>query len=131
MKQLMKKSIFLVSITSLLASCTPLNSGFDCPNQAGVMCKSLDQIDGMVNDGQIRGRTQSTVRGSDHQNLTEFQPYTVTSGFYPGAPLRYGETVQRIWIAPYEDREGNYHQDNYLYTVVKEGHWIGLPEKTK
>lgn len=103
-----------------------MNSSFDCPNRAGVMCKSVDQINGMVDSGQISGRMQSSADSSSSSN-SEFQPYSVTSGFYPGAPLRYGETVQRIWIAPFEDTDKNYHQDSYMYAIIKDGHWIGAP----
>ena len=51
------------------------------------------------------------------------------ASFIPGQPVRYGETVQRIWIAPYEDTEGNYHQDSFMYSVMKGGHWKGNPVK--
>lgn len=117
----------LILLAILLTSCSSMNSSFDCPNCAGVMCKSVDQINGMVDSGQIRGRTQASVENVSP--TTEFQPYSVTSGFYPGAPLRYGETVQRIWIAPFEDTEKNYHQDSYMYAIIKDGHWIGSPVK--
>lgn len=121
--------ILLMVLILQLTACSSMNSSFDCPNSAGVMCKSVDQINGMVDSGQISGRTQTV---SDNVSLqSEFQPYSVTSGFYPGAPLRYGETVQRIWIAPFEDTEKNYHQDSYLYAIIKDGHWIGAPVKVQ
>jgi len=122
------KLVFIIIISISLVSCASLNSSFDCPNCAGVMCKSIDQINGMVDSGQIRGRTQTPCCQASSD--TEFQPYAVTSGFYPGSPLRYGETVQRIWIAPFEDTEKNYHQDSYMYAIIKDGHWIGSPVKT-
>lgn len=124
--------VLLIILAFFLTSCSSMNSSFDCPNCAGVMCKSIDQINGMVDSGQIRGRTQTPNENisSNSSPNTEFQPYSVTSGFYPGAPLRYGETVQRIWIAPFEDTEKNYHQDSYMYAIIKDGHWIGQPVKT-
>ena len=30
----------------------------------------------------------------------------------PGTTCRYGEGVMPLWIAPYEDTDGNYHQAN-------------------
>ena len=121
--------LMLISLVSqLLISCSSMNSNFDCPMSAGVMCKSMDQINGMVDSGLIHGGSQI----SDYRSISdaEFQPYAVASGFYPGAPLRYGETVQRIWIAPFEDTENNYHQDSYMYSIIKNGHWIGYPINT-
>lgn len=118
-------------MTSLLSlsACSTMNSSFDCPNKAGVNCKSLDQINGMVDTGQIRG--QSDIGGSSLDvNSPVFEAFPVTTSYAPGQPLRYGETVQRIWVAPYEDSEGNYHQDNLVYAIVKGGHWIGKPVKS-
>lgn len=104
-----------------------MNSSFDCPNKAGVMCKSVDQINRMVDTGELQGRA---VQSSSITTNNEFQPYSLEAGYYPGAPLRYGETVQRIWLAPYEDSESNYHQDSMMYAIVKKGHWIGSPIRT-
>ncbi len=104
-----------------------MNSSFDCPNKAKGMCNSVDQINTMVDSGQLRGSTQPISECGGK----EFQPYAITSRFYPGAPLRYGETVQRIWVAPFEDTEKNYHQDSFMYAIIKDGHWIGLPVKSQ
>ena len=120
--------ILIIIISETLSACSSLNSDLDCPMRAGVMCKSIDQINDMVDNGQIRGRTRVSSSISSSPN-SEFQPYSVSSGFYPGAPLRYGETVQRIWIAPFEDTQRNYHQDSYMYSIIKDGHWIGEPIK--
>lgn len=81
----------------------------------------------MVDSGQLRGQTTSHLAGLNEQ--TAFSQYPESAGYYPGQPLRYGETVQRIWVTPYEDSEGNYHEDSTLYTIVKKGHWIGNPLK--
>src|SRR5690606_10943155 len=101
--------IFVLINIGLLSACTT-NSSFDCPNKAGVNCRSLDQINHMVDSGQIRGRTQMDVREETKTNLVdgaEFQSFPKAPPFIPGQPIRYGETVQRIWIAPYEDTDGN------------------------
>lgn len=119
--------LFIILSVGLLTACGTMNSSFDCPNKAGVSCKSLDQVNSMVDSGQLRGQTTSHLDGLGNQ--TEFSPYPESAGYYPGQPLRYGETVQRIWVTPYEDSEGNYHEDSTLYTIVRKGHWIGNPLK--
>ena len=50
------------------------------------------------------------------------------SGF-AGKPLRRGESIQQIWIGPYEDTDSNYHEPSYVYAVTKPGSWIGDPVK--
>jgi len=42
-------------------------------------------------------------------------------------PIRSNEKIQQIWIGPYEDTNGNYHEAAYVYAVVKKGRWIGNP----
>jgi conjugal transfer pilus assembly protein TraV len=117
-----------MSIT--LSACSSMNGSFDCPNKAGVNCKSLDQINDMVDSGQIRGRSGFTSKGDIETESAEFAAFPSTAIYHGGAPLRYGETVQRIWVAPYEDTEGNYHQDSLMYSIVKRGYWIGSPLKS-
>jgi len=128
MKRLMIMTWILMEFGGLTA-CSTMNSDFDCPNKAGVNCKSLDQINHMVDSGQIRGRMQTRcVLGCS--NNAEFETFSAMTSFQSGQPIRYGEAVQRIWIAPFEDTEGNYHQDSMMYAVMKSGHWIGQPIKT-
>ena len=57
MKRLMMVALVILQLSGLTA-CTTMNSSFDCPNKAGVSCKSLDQINGMVDSGQVRGGSQ-------------------------------------------------------------------------
>lgn len=129
MKRLLMAALIFTHV-AMLTACTTMNSNFDCPNKAGVSCKSLDQINGMVDNGQIRGRTQANPEEiAGVADSAEFQSFPTTTSYVAGEPFRYGETVQRIWIAPYEDNEGNYHQDSLMYAIMKGGHWIGRPVK--
>lgn len=99
----------------ILTGCAKLNEEFDCPAPKGGSCKRMDQVYDMVN-------------GVGHESLAVAPKRNplVTEG-KPGEPLRYGEGVMRLWIAPYEDTDGNYHQANRVYSVVQEGHWIQNP----
>lgn len=123
MKPLILSLITLMAMS--LISCTSMNSNLDCPNKAGVNCKSLDQINAMVDGGMTM--SQSHTVSPPSSNDETFQPYPSLSAYYSGAPIRYGETVQRVWIAPYEDTDGNFHQDSMIYVIMKNGHWIGTP----
>ncbi len=139
----MKKilSYFVVLILMMnLSGCASLNSQFDCPMQPGVMCKSLDQVNKMVDQGKLGGpesecsacsccKTCSTPTCSvPVACCNPVTPYPIAA-INPGDPLRYGETVMRVWMAPFEDSHGNYYQPTVLYTVIKPGHWIGNPVK--
>ena len=123
-------TLFVVVTAFTLSACSSMNGSFDCPNKAGMNCKSLDEINDMVNSGQIQGRSRFLSKDESTASTTEFAAYPSTEIYRAGAPIRYGETVQRIWVAPYEDTEGNYHQDSLMYAIVKRGHWIGSPLKS-
>ena len=40
-----------------------------------------------------------------------------------GSPLRTPERILRVWLAPYEDSEGDLHDQKYLYVQVNKGQW--------
>jgi len=121
------KMLLLITMVFALSACGTMNSSFDCPNKVGVSCKSLSEVNRMVDSGQIR--TQSAEVASYKQDGLVASQTSADMTAYYGAPLRYGETVQRIWIAPYEDKDNNYHQDSVMYSIIKDGHWIGSPPK--
>lgn len=101
-----------------LTSCATLNEEFDCPAPKGGSCKRMDQVYDMVNGEGDVGHESLAVAPKRNPLVVEGKP---------GEPLRYGEGVMRLWIAPYEDTDGNYHQANQVYSVVQEGHWIQAP----
>lgn len=113
----MKKLTILLPLTLSLAGCGgALNSNFDCPNKPGVMCRSLDQVNSMVNRGELGkddGIRKAGTEGFSH----------VVSILKTTRPLRANDQVMRIWIAPYQDKDGNYHDEGMLYTVVAQSHW--------
>jgi hypothetical protein len=118
--------IFLINF--LLLGCTSLNSKFDCRMPNGVMCKSLDQVNSMVDRGEI-GRENAATRFTGNQNQSFFIPFPENKVMPDGEPLRYSEKVVRVWITPYEDLNENYHQESYIYVVNRKGHWIGVTPK--
>jgi len=129
----MNKMMITLFTVMFLTSCASVNSKFDCPMKRGVRCESLDAVNAKVDRGEIGHddelKSQSFIkRPARHVEDIHVSSY---DQFRQRKPLRYGETVQHIWIAPFEDTSGNYHQENDVYTIVKPGHWIGNPLKEK
>lgn len=122
-------SIFFIT-TVVLNGCSSLNSNFECSMKPGVRCESLDQVNDQVNRGEIGGTTMQNI--SLYKPVAAMHPQSVYKdeiNVLNHQPLRYGETVMRVWVAPYEDTAGNYHQESDIYTVIKPSHWIGNPPK--
>ncbi len=44
-----------------------------------------------------------------------------------GQPVRNGEKVQKIYIFPYQDAGGNYHETSIMYAILKKPHWVDYP----
>lgn len=107
-----------------LSGCAGMGSKFDCNVDSGGRCTPMNHINKMADYGAFN---------DDHyykkRNL--MQTRNKKSGYplktFDGAPIRSGESIQQIWIGPYEDITGNYHEPSYVYTVIKPGKWIGEP----
>lgn len=138
MKQRLKITALLSVFSIGLTGCAEMNSDFTCPMTNGMQCKRIDTVNDMVDQGAIdttgMDATNSPAGTPTHYtpdtNIKPdkvIQPYPNDGEAVPGQPLRYGESVMRLWIAPYEDTQDNYHAPSLVYTVVQSGHWTGIP----
>jgi conjugal transfer pilus assembly protein TraV len=87
----------LIGAFAVLSGCTSLNSQFDCPMKPKVVCKSLDEVNTMVDQGNFSGCSPCS------------DPLTTSLS----------SKVTRIWIAPYQDKEGDYYASTLVYRGVK------------
>jgi conjugal transfer pilus assembly protein TraV len=106
------KIIFLSLSAMLLNSCAEMNSGFDCPIKPGVSCESMDQVNARIDRSEVDREstpsyTQSAYKGSLFSTEEEMS----------NVPLRSDNKLMRIWIAPYVDKDGNYHTGNNVYSA--------------
>jgi conjugal transfer pilus assembly protein TraV len=112
----------LVGLFAIVSGCASLNSQFDCPMKPGVMCKSLDEVNTMVDQGKLGGKSQAA-------NLSSLSSSNIAPTFIIPCshPTRSCETVARVWIAPYEDSDGDYYAPSLLYRIVKPSQWSAQP----
>ena len=134
LKSTLVKSVLVamgVISTALLSGCAGVNGSFACDKTAGDSCESMSMVNQQTDAGAFAQGDGGTAQNSTVESAAPVNP----SGFdvatpQAGAPIRYGESVARIWIAPFEDKEGNYHEPSYVYTVIQSSHWIGAPAKS-
>ena len=122
------KNIYLLPLIILLGGCSSMNNKFDCPLQSTVSCKPLHEIDAMVDRGEL-GQDKISSSKVTNTNFTPITTFPARSILIKDEPVRLHETTARIWFAPFEDSDGNYHAETYLYAVVKPGFWSGYPVK--
>ncbi|MBU0744903.1 MAG: type IV conjugative transfer system lipoprotein TraV [Gammaproteobacteria bacterium] len=117
------KYAFCFSIL-FLSGCAGMNGKFDCNVNSGGKCAPMNQINKMADTGLFN-------KDNFYKSKNLMQANNKATGYpmniFEGAPIRSGESIQQIWIGPYEDITGNYHEPSYVYTVVKKGKWIGEP----
>jgi conjugal transfer pilus assembly protein TraV len=103
-------SVFIGSTFAMLSGCASLNSQFDCPMKPGVVCKSLDEVNTMVDQGKLGGCASCSkpLTSSISSRSCTASSSDVTS-----------TKATRIWIAPYQDKRGDYYASTLVYREVK------------
>ncbi len=110
--------IFPVTImVFLLCGCSSMNSDFTCPMKNGIRCQSLDEVNTAIDTGTFNLEKKAIEK----QKITFKYKYRNNVN---ARPIRGSEQVIKVWIAPYVDKKGNYHQATEIYTVVGKPHWI-------
>ena len=132
--------IGIALLLSHLTGCAIFKSDFSCDRVGGANgCVSMDQIYSEVQNGEITANKNpydgkkkskaSTIKNNPvgssavNANLSEYRASIPEAG----EPVRFGENIQKIWIFPFEDKQGNYHETAIVYAVLTPSHWIGQP----
>lgn len=121
-----------------LCACSTTSETFDCPAGKGVGCKSISAVNHMVNQGEQPHTPLGSLEERGVQFITPLSA-PVISADSPGVetlskqsniPLsdtmavhRMQEEHLRVWIAPFQDTQGNLHEGSIVHTVLKPGSW--------
>jgi conjugal transfer pilus assembly protein TraV len=97
-------------------------SKFACKAPDGVTCSSLSGIyaNAVANNLPALRKDRKGEQAATPQSKDSVISSQVTSS---GDPLRIQPKVLRIWIAPWEDTDGDLHDQSYLYVVANAGRW--------
>lgn len=125
-----KTGLFLLSLM-LLTACSTVSESFDTEATQGVGAKSISQVNAMIDKGEIPG----VKAGGDTGDVN-----TVITPILSTAPLphasaepivlsdntvihRQPEKVMRIWIAPFQDGSGNFHEASVVHSLQRPSFW--------
>lgn len=105
-----------------LSGCSSMYSDvFDCPVGAGVSCRSISQVQGMVDTGTVGAKEEAQSVVSPEKTLPLFESGTFS------APrrrvVRHPEKTLRIWMAAHPQEEQTFKTEHYLYVVLEPGFW--------
>ena len=130
-----KVSLLFLSVLTLLSGCSTTSEVFECEAGKGIGCKSISEVNKMVDNGKVANNEESdsletaapvfvqNKLGSgtnpvDGNEIVLFDQITVS---------RVQEAPLRVWIAPFQDEQGNLHEGSVIHTVIRPGYWQLTP----
>ena len=121
-----------------LAACMGVyDEDFDCGVGKGVGCRSISQVNEMVNRGQVPLPTAEDEEKEDRdesstedvelstENLPVLAPLASEQGF---KVKRIPEKTVRLWVAPHEAQDGSFVEETYVNLVIESGRWVNIPQ---
>ena len=118
---------FLISGFLLLTGCSTTSETFDTQAVEGVGAKSITKVNAMVNQGEFVGSDQSSL---SKVTTPVFSTFDTKNLDFEQVPLshktityRQPEKHQRVWIAPFQDAQGNLHEASLIHTLIGQGYW--------
>lgn len=112
-----------------LAGCANLSgldggNSFACKAPAGVRCESMSGIYANARQAQLPGQPARPAAGAA-EGMPQLS-FARVLGHVPdsGTPLRSAPRVLRLWFAPWEDTDGDLHDQSYVYLQLDAGHWL-------
>lgn len=139
----------VASIVALtLTGCSSFLSGvggkdtYACKAPPGAVCTSISGVyanTALGSTRQVRVADQSTTATSAKTGTTTSKPTpygatpppksahaaaNTTAQRDTPSPLRSAPRLLRIWIAPWEDSDGDLHEEAYVHAVVDPGRWL-------
>lgn len=116
------------ALAVFLSGCVGMGSKFDCNVDSGGRCAPMHHINQMANYGAFTDIPEKPYK-LDKLLLAGSKARATKQQVYETMPIRSNEQVQQIWIAPYEDNNGNYHEGSNIHVVTKKGNWVYPPNK--
>lgn len=106
------KILPILFILPILSGCMTYSESFDCPPGRGVGCKSLSQVNDMVEKGDLPLENINSTKETIHQKSLGSKP---SEGWIEAknSPLNL-----KIWVANYKDEDGNFHSPSYVYASL-------------
>ena len=118
----LKFFLSLFMLPWLISCASGLSSQFSCQSaQQYGRCLSVSEIDQKIDSGELTGDESHLYIKPKQPKI--IQPNNMNVSNDKGNPQRHPEIIRKIWVAPYEDNDGNYHQGSDVYTVLQSGYW--------
>jgi conjugal transfer pilus assembly protein TraV len=120
-----------LSCIAALAGCASTLSGlsgsdkYACKAPQGVLCTSVAGVYANSVENNLPSQRIEQRAGEPGSKTTS--PARTVPTLKPasdGAALRSSSRILRLWVAPWEDSDGDLHEQSLLYVVVDSGRWL-------
>jgi hypothetical protein len=118
----MKKLSIAILMITQLTSCASYQEDFECKAGKGVGCKSISEVNDMVNRGEVVGKVTEGIP-TDESEKFSLLTYNMNPTLAKDKVYRTPERTARIWINSFTDEKGDYVSETYVHTVIAPGTW--------
>ena len=123
--------LFLPLVTSCAGSLSGVGGSdtFACKAPPGTTCTSVAGVyaNAVANNLPLQAQRPKAIKSaSANAAVTEVFIHSPTVKRAPGvgSAIRSDPRILRIWLAPWEDSEGDLHDQAYVYVTVDSGKWL-------
>ncbi|MEN9905308.1 MAG: hypothetical protein RLZZ555_1873 [Pseudomonadota bacterium] len=127
------KLIAAMGVVLALSACSSMSgydakSSFACKAPDGILCESMSGIYANARANNLPGQRVNGYEGKvgDVAELsrTKAGGSVMTRSIESGTPIRSAPRVLRVWFAPWEDSDGDLHDQSHVYLTVDSGRWL-------
>jgi conjugal transfer pilus assembly protein TraV len=115
-------------LSLVLTGCSTASESFDSTAVKGVGSKSISEVNAMIDQGKIEGipgdRDMDKVVAPVivQTPIPTSNPETIVLSDH-SVIHRQPEQHIRIWMAPFQDANGNFHEASVIHTLLRPSFW--------
>ena len=112
----------------MLTACSSASENFDSEATSGVGAKSISEVNAMIDQGKIAGLKNEVDQAAVVHPVIVQNPIPIA---HPESIVlsdhsmiqRQPEQFLRIWFAPFQDLQGNFHEASVVHTILRPSFW--------
>lgn len=118
------RKIFALCLLVNVGGCASYESRFDCNAPSGSGCRSVSEINEMVNRKELgtEQRIEATKPDENHLSGISYSENNADIAANTRV-IRLPERTMRIWVDGFSDDKGDYVGETRVYTVLEPGKW--------
>ena len=115
-----------------LSGCSVHKASFDCPNGKGMGCGSMLSVHEAIKDNNFPresdnlGQINNKIKQKSALSSTSPANMQVATQTFDNNNLVYRsqDKIMRIWFNSYFDEHNNFHDSQYIYTIIQPAQWL-------